>query len=59
LERESFFALCASAFAFMVFLLLRFLLAWYADHRLTIPRFQLRSQFMRAGTTFFRVPEIK
>jgi transglutaminase-like putative cysteine protease len=59
LERESFFALCASAFAFMVFLLLRFLLAWYADHRLKIPRFQLRSQFMRAGTTFFRAPEIK
>jgi transglutaminase-like putative cysteine protease len=59
LERESFFALCASALAFIVFLLLRFLLAWYADHRLKIPRFQLRSQFMRAGTTFFRAPEIK
>jgi hypothetical protein len=59
LERESFFALCASALAFVVLLLLRFLLGWYADYRLMIPRFQLRSQFIRAGTTFFRAPEIK
>jgi Transglutaminase-like superfamily len=59
LERESFFALCASAFAFFVFVLTRILLGWYADHRLKIPRFRLRSQFLRAGTTFFRVPEIK
>lgn len=59
LERESFFALCASAFAFFVFVLARILLGWYADHRLKIPRFRLRSQFLRAGTTFFRVPEIK
>jgi len=59
LERESFFALCASAFAFVVFLLLRFFLGWYADQRLKIPRFRLRSQFIRAGTTFFRAPEIK
>ena len=59
LERESSFALCASAFAFVVFLLLRILLGWYADHGLKIPRFRLRSQFIRAGTTFFRTPEIK
>jgi hypothetical protein len=59
LERESFFALCASALAFLVLLLLRILLGWFADHRLMIPRFQLRSQFIRAGTTFFRAPEIK
>lgn len=59
LERESFFVLCTSAFAFVVFLLLRIFLAWYADHQLKIPRFQLRSQFLRAGTTFFRAPEIK
>jgi len=59
LERESFFALCASALACFVFLLLRILLGWYADNRLKIPRFQLRSQFIRAGTTFFRAPEIK
>jgi hypothetical protein len=59
LERESFFALCASEFAFVVFLLLRIILGWYADHRLKIPRFHLRSQVMRAGTTFSRAPEIK
>jgi hypothetical protein len=39
--------------------LARIFLGWYADHRLKIPRFRLRSQFLRAGTTFFRVPEIK
>jgi hypothetical protein len=59
LERESFFALSVSAFAFLFFLLLRILLGWYADHRLKIARFRLRSQFMRAGLTFFHVPEIE
>ena len=59
LERESFFSLCVSAFAFFVLMLARIFLGWYADHRLKIPRFRLRSQFLRAGTTFFRVPEIK
>jgi Transglutaminase-like superfamily len=59
LERESFFVFCASAIAFFVFLLLRVLLGWYADHRLKIVRFRLRSQFMRAGLTFFHVPEIE
>jgi len=59
LERESFFALCMSASAFVVFMLLRILLGWYADRRLQIPRFRLRSQIQRAGTTFFRAPEIK
>jgi hypothetical protein len=59
LERESFFALCMSASAFVVFVLLRILLGWYADQRLKIPRFRLRTQFLRAGTTFFRAPEIK
>jgi len=59
LERESFFALIVSAFAFFGFLLLRILLGWYADHRLKIPRFRLRSQFIRAGSTFFQAPEIK
>jgi hypothetical protein len=59
LERESFFALCASVFAFVVFLLLRIILGWYADPRLKIPRFQLRSQVIRTGTTLFRAPEIK
>jgi hypothetical protein len=59
LERESFFALCVSAIAFSVLVLLRILMGWYADKRLKIPRFRLRSQAIRAGTTFFRVPEIK
>jgi hypothetical protein len=59
LERESFFALCASVFAFVVFLLLRIILAWHAAPRLKIPRFQLRSQVIRTGTTLFRAPEIK
>jgi transglutaminase-like putative cysteine protease len=59
LERESFFVLCASAFAFFVFVLFRILLGWYADNRLLIPRFRFRSQFIRAGTKFLRVPEIK
>jgi hypothetical protein len=59
LERESFFVLCTSGFAFIAFLLLRIVLGWYADRRLKIPRFRLRSQFLRAGATFFRAPEIK
>jgi hypothetical protein len=59
LERVSFFALCMSALAFFVFLLLRILLGWYADKQLKIPRFRLRAQVMRAGSTFFQAPEIK
>jgi hypothetical protein len=59
LERESFFVLCASASALFLFLSLRIFLGWYADHRLNIPRFQLRSRFLRAGMSFFRAPEIK
>lgn len=59
LERESFFVLTMSAMAFLFFLVLRLLLGWYADHRLNIQRFRLRSQFLRAGTTFLRAPEIK
>jgi Transglutaminase-like superfamily len=59
LERESFFALCASAFVFAAFLLFRLLLGWYADTKLKVARFRLRSQFLRAGATFFSAPEIK
>jgi hypothetical protein len=59
LERESFFAICVFAFTSFVFLLFRILLGWYADHRLKIPRFRLRSQFLRAGMAFFGAPEIK
>ena len=59
LERESLFVLCASSCALLFFLLLRFFLGWYADRQLNVPRFRLRSQFLRAGMTFFRAPEIK
>jgi Transglutaminase-like superfamily len=59
LERESFFVFCASTAAFLLFLLLRLFLGWLADHHLKIPRFRLRAQFVRAGATFFRAPEIK
>jgi hypothetical protein len=59
LERESFFVLCVSGFLFLVFFLFRILLGWYADTRLKVARFRFRSQFLRAGATFFRAPEIK
>ena len=59
LERESFFYLVLSAAAAMFFLLLRAGLAWYADHRLRIPRFHMREHAVRAGATFFSAPEIK
>jgi hypothetical protein len=59
LERESFFYLVASGAATLFFLLLRTMLAWYADRRLKIPRFHLRAKAVRAGTAFFSTPEIK
>ena len=59
LERESFFVSVVSALATLLLLLLRMLLAWYADRRLMIPRFQLRSHLTRAGAAFFTTPEIK
>jgi len=59
LERESFFYLVLSAAATLFFLLLRVVLAWYADRRLRIPRFHLREHAIRAGAAFFSAPEIK
>jgi hypothetical protein len=59
LERESFFFLFASTSFFGVFFILRLLLAWYADHRLRVPRFHLRHHIARAGATFFSPPEIE
>jgi hypothetical protein len=59
LERESFFALVASATLIIFLLVLRFMLAWYADHRLRIPRFHLREHMLRASAAFFSTPEIK
>ena len=59
LERESFFYLVLSVAAMLFFLLLRVVLAWYADSRLRIPRFHLREHALRAGVAFFSAPEIK
>lgn len=59
LERQSFFYLALAAAATLFFLLLRELLAWYADSRLRIPRFHLRDNVIRAGAAFFSTPEIK
>jgi hypothetical protein len=59
LERESFFYLVFSGMATLFFLLLRVVLAWYADSRLRIPRFHLREHAFRAGVAFFSAPEIK
>ena len=59
LERESFLYLVLAAGATFFFLLLRGILAWYADSRLRIPRFHLRDHMIRAGAAFFSTPEIK
>ena len=59
LERESFLVLSAAGFATIVLLLFRPFLAWYADHRLMLPRFHLRAHLIRAGAAFFTTPEIK
>lgn len=59
LERESFFYLVASVAGTLLFLLLRAVLAWYADSRLRIPRFHFREHALRAGVAFFSTPEIK
>lgn len=59
LERESFLYLVLAASAMLFFLLLRAVLAWYADSRLRIPRFHLREHMIRAGVAFFSTPEIK
>jgi hypothetical protein len=59
LERVSFFYLVLAASATIFFLLLRAVLAWYADSRLRVPRFHLREHMVRAGAAFFSTPEIK
>ncbi len=59
LERESFFYLVLSVSAILFFLLLRAVLAWYADSRLRIPRFHFREHALRASVAFFSTPEIK
>lgn len=59
LERRSFAMLLAALLLTVSFLLLRGILAWYADHRQRIPRFHVRQHLVRAGAAFFRSPEIK
>jgi hypothetical protein len=59
LERESFLIFVVSVCATLICLLLRAVLAWYADSRLRIPRFHLREHAVRAGAAFFFTPEIK
>jgi hypothetical protein len=59
LERRSFAFFFLSVWALIFSLLLRFVLAWLADHRLRIPRLRLRNSLTRAAATFFSTPEIK
>jgi Transglutaminase-like superfamily len=59
LERESFFVLTISSWVTLFLLLLRQVLAWYADRKLRMPRFRLRAHLSRAGSAFFTTPEIK
>ena len=59
LERESFLYLVLAGIATLCFLVMREVLAWYADSRLRIPRFHLREHMVRAGVAFFSTPEIK
>jgi len=59
LERESFLILVVSVCLTLILLVLRVVLAWYADSRLRIPRFHLREHVVRAGVAFFFTPEIK
>jgi hypothetical protein len=59
LERESFFYLALAAIVTFLLLLARFMLGWYADSRLRIPRFHFRRKMIRAGVAFFSTPEIK
>jgi hypothetical protein len=59
LERESFLVLTISSWVTLFLLLLRQLLAWYADRKLRMPRFRLRAHLSRAGSAFFTTPEIK
>jgi hypothetical protein len=59
LERESFLLLVVSVGLTLLFLLIRAVLAWYADSKLRIPRFHFREHVVRAGVAFFFTPEIK
>jgi len=60
LERESFFYFTLACVGMIFLLVVRFLLGWYADSRLRIPRFHLRDRVLGASVAFFfSTPEIK
>jgi Transglutaminase-like superfamily len=59
LERRSFFYLFLSVNFLIFFIIVRFALAWLADHRLRVPRFHFRENLARATAAFFTSPEIK
>ena len=59
LERESFAMLLLSIFAVVFLLALRFLLGWYADCRLHVPRLHLRNLLFHTGRTLFSRPETR
>jgi hypothetical protein len=59
LERESFFVLVITTMFASMLLILRFLLAWYADRQLRVPRFHFREHFLRATSAFLNTPEIE
>jgi hypothetical protein len=59
LERESFFVFAMAALMTLFLMLVRMFLGWYADQRLHVPRFHLRSTLIRVGAAFFTTPEIK
>lgn len=59
LERESYFVFFTALLLSLLLFFLRTLLAWYADHRLKIPRFRLRERVVRVGAAFFSPPELK
>jgi len=59
MERQSLLYLVVASVAGIFLLLVRALLAWYADQRLRIPRFQLRRNVVRASAAFLSTPEIK
>ena len=59
LERESLLVLVVSASVFLFLLTLRAILAWIADHRLSIPRFHLWRNLVRAFAALFTTLEIK
>jgi hypothetical protein len=59
LERRSFMYLFVSVNSLIALMLVRVVLGSYADRRLKIPRFHLRSNLGRATAAFFTTPEIK